>query len=43
MSIRDRFYRDGNEVAPDDRMKELEKEAIYYYQNASDWRKHLKE
>ena len=37
------FYRDGNEVAPDDRMKELEKEAIYYYQNASDWRKHLKE
>ena len=24
-------------------MKELEKEAIYYYQNASDWRKHLKE
>lgn len=37
------FYRGGHEVAADDRLRELEKEAVYYYQHASDWRKHLKE
>lgn len=37
------FYRGGHEVAVDDRLRELEKEAVYYYQHASDWRKHLKE
>lgn len=37
------FYRGGHEAAADDRLKELEKEAVYYYQHASDWRKHLKE
>lgn len=37
------FYRGGHEVAADGRLRELEKEAVYYYQHASDWRKHLKE
>lgn len=37
------FFRDGEPVKPDDRMKELEKEAVYYYQYASGWRTSLKE
>ena len=37
------FFRDGKAVEPDGRMKELEKEAVYYYQHASDWRTNLKE
>lgn len=37
------FYRGGHGVAADGRLRELEKEAVYYYQHASDWRKHLKE
>lgn len=37
------YYRNGVQIAPDDRMRELEKEAVSYYQHASDWRKHLKE
>lgn len=37
------FYCGGHEVTADDRLRELEKEAVYYYQHASDWRKHLKE
>lgn len=37
------FFRDGEAVKPDERMKELEKEAVYYYQHASGWRTSLKE
>ena len=37
------FFRDGEPVKPDARMKELEKEAVYYYQHASGWRTSLKE
>lgn len=37
------FYREGQEVEPDERLKELEREAVYYYQHAADWRQHLKE
>ena len=37
------FFRDGEAVEPDGRMKELEREAVYYYQHASGWRTSLKE
>lgn len=37
------FFRDGEAVAPDGRMKDLEREAVYYYQHASGWRTSLKE